>query len=48
MQFVLEREKQESERKRIEATEKPAASSNAKVVVTGAGKDGLPLTLDTK
>jgi regulator of protease activity HflC (stomatin/prohibitin superfamily) len=74
MQFVLEREKQEAERKRIEArgiadfqqivaqgiseqllrwkgieaTEKLAASPNAKVVVIGAGKDGLPLILDTK
>ncbi len=73
MQFVLEREKQEAERKRIEArgiadfqqivaqgiseqllrwkgieaTEKLAASPNAKVVVIGAGKDGLPLILDT-
>jgi regulator of protease activity HflC (stomatin/prohibitin superfamily) len=71
---VLEREKQEAERKRIEArgiadfqqivaqgiseqllrwkgieaTEKLAASPNAKVVVIGAGKDGLPLILDTK
>ncbi len=74
MQFVLEREKQEAERKRIEArgiadfqqivaqgiseqllrwkgieaTEKLAASPNAKVVVIGAGRDGLPLILDTK
>ena len=74
MQFVLEREKQEAERKRIEArgiadfqqivaqgiseqllrwkgieaTEKLAGSPNAKVVVIGAGKDGLPLILDTK
>lgn len=74
MQFVLEREKQEAERKRIEArgiadfqqivaqgiseqllrwkgieaTEKLSASPNAKVVVIGAGKDGLPLILDTK
>jgi regulator of protease activity HflC (stomatin/prohibitin superfamily) len=73
MQFVLERETQEAERKRIEArgiadfqqivaqgiseqllrwkgieaTEKLAASPNAKVVVIGAGKDGLPLILDT-
>ncbi len=74
MQFVLAREKQEAERKRIEArgiadfqqivaqgiseqllrwkgieaTEKLAASPNAKIVVIGAGKDGLPLILDTK
>lgn len=74
MQFVLLKEKQEAERKRIEAqgiadfqdivtkgisdpllrwkgieaTEKLAASPNAKVVVIGAGKDGLPLILDTK
>jgi regulator of protease activity HflC (stomatin/prohibitin superfamily) len=74
MQFVLEREKQEAERKRIEArgiadfqkivaegiseqllrwkgieaTEKLSASPNAKVVVIGAGRDGLPLILDTK
>lgn len=74
MEFVLLKEKQEAERKRIEArgiadfqdivtkgisdqllrwkgieaTEKLAASPNAKVVVIGAGKDGLPLILDTK
>ncbi len=74
MQFVLTKEKQEAERKRIEAqgisdfqkivvqgisdqllrwkgieaTEKLAMSPNAKVVVIGAGKDGLPLILDTK
>jgi regulator of protease activity HflC (stomatin/prohibitin superfamily) len=74
MQFVLLKEKQEAERKRIEAqgiadfqtivtkgisepllrwkgieaTEKLAASQNAKVVIIGAGKDGLPLILDTK
>jgi len=74
MQFVLTKEKQEAERKRIEAqgisdfqnivargisdqllrwkgieaTEKLASSPNAKVVVIGAGKDGLPLILDTK
>lgn len=74
MQFVLMKERQEAERKRIEAqgisdfqnivargiseqllrwkgieaTEKLASSPNAKVVVIGAGKDGLPLILDTK
>lgn len=74
MQFVLMKEKQEADRKRIEAqgisdfqkivvqgisdqllrwkgieaTEKLAMSPNAKVVVIGAGKDGLPLILDTK
>jgi prohibitin 1 len=74
MQFVLTKEKQEAERKRIEAqgiydfqtivargisenllrwkgieaTEELASSTNAKVVVIGAGKDGLPLILDTK
>ncbi|MBI4915588.1 MAG: prohibitin family protein [Acidobacteria bacterium] len=74
MQFVLLKEKQEAERKRIEAqgiadfqeivtkgisepllrwkgieaTEKIAQSPNAKVIVIGAGKDGLPLILDTK
>ncbi len=74
MQFVLLKEKQEAERKRIEAqgisdfqnivtkgisdpllrwkgieaTEKLASSANAKVIVIGAGKDGLPLILDTK
>jgi regulator of protease activity HflC (stomatin/prohibitin superfamily) len=74
MQFILLKEKQEAERKRIEAqgisdfqnivargiseqllrwkgieaTEKLAASTNAKVVIIGAGKDGLPLILDTK
>src|SRR5690606_33353271 len=71
MQFVLEREKQEAERKRIEAqgiadfqkivsqgisdqllkwkgieaTEKLAGSNNAKVIVIGSGKDGLPIIL---
>jgi len=74
MQFVLTKEKQEAERKRIEAqgisdfqnivtrgisepllrwkgieaTEKLAGSQNAKIVIIGAGKDGLPLILDTK
>ena len=74
MQFVLLKEKQEAERKGIEAqgisdfqnivtkgisdpllrwkgieaTEKLAASPNAKIVIIGAGKDGLPLILDTK
>jgi len=74
MEFVLTKEKQEAERKRIEArgiadfqdivtkgisepllrwkgieaTEKLAVSSNAKVVIIGAGKDGLPVILDTK
>ncbi len=74
MQFVLTKERQEADRKRIEAqgiadfqsivargiseqllrwkgieaTEKLAGSPNAKVVVIGAGKDGLPLILDTK
>ena len=71
MQFTLNRERQEAERKRIEgqgiadfqrivatgispellrwkgieATERIAQSSNAKVVVIGSGKDGLPLIL---
>ena len=71
MQFILAREKQEAERKRIEAqgiadfqkivstglnpmllqwkgieaTENLAASTNAKVVVIGNSKDGLPLIL---
>lgn len=71
MEFVLSKEQQEAERKRIEAqgiadfqrivslglndnmlkwkgieaTEKLAESANAKVVVIGAGKDGLPLIL---
>jgi prohibitin 1 len=74
MQFVLTKERQEADRKRIEAqgiadfqnivargiseqllrwkgieaTEKLAGSTNTKVVVIGAGKDGLPLILDTK
>jgi regulator of protease activity HflC (stomatin/prohibitin superfamily) len=74
MQFVLTKEKQEADRKRIEAqgisdfqkivvqgisdqllrwkgieaTEKIATSANAKVVIIGAGRDGLPLILDTK
>jgi regulator of protease activity HflC (stomatin/prohibitin superfamily) len=71
MSFILQKEKQEAERKRIEAqgiadfqrivsqslsqqllewkgietTEKLASSNNAKVVVIGAGKSGLPLIL---
>lgn len=74
MQFVLTKEKQEADRKRIEAqgiadfqnivakgiseallrwkgieaTEKLANSQNAKVVIIGSGKDGLPIILDTK
>jgi regulator of protease activity HflC (stomatin/prohibitin superfamily) len=74
MEFVLMKEKQEAERKRIEAkgisdfqnivaqgisqpllrwkgieaTEKLATSPNAKVIVIGAGKDGLPIILDTQ
>jgi len=74
MEFILTKEKQEAERKRIEAqgisdfqnivakgisepllrwkgieaTEKLAQSPNAKVIVIGAGKDGLPIILDTK
>jgi prohibitin 1 len=74
MQFVLAKEKQEAQRKRIEAqgisdfqrivvqgisdqllrwkgieaTEKLASSSNAKIVVIGSGKDGLPLIMNTQ
>jgi len=74
MQFVLTKEKQEADRKRIEAqgiadfqkivaqgisdnllrwkgieaTMKIAESNNAKVVIIGSGKDGLPIILDTK
>jgi prohibitin 1 len=74
MEFILTKEKQEADRKRIEAkgiadfqtivaqgisepllrwkgieaTEKLAASANTKVVIVGAGKDGLPVILDTK
>jgi prohibitin 1 len=74
MEFILAKERQEADRKRIEAkgiadfqsivaqgisepllrwkgieaTEKLAASQNAKVVIVGAGKDGLPIILDTK
>jgi regulator of protease activity HflC (stomatin/prohibitin superfamily) len=72
MQFVLEKERQEAERKRIEAkgvsdfqtivsqsinanllqwkgieaTETLAKSQNAKVVVIGAGRNGLPVILN--
>jgi regulator of protease activity HflC (stomatin/prohibitin superfamily) len=72
MQFVLEKERQEAERKRIEAkgvsdfqtivsqsinvnllqwkgieaTEALAKSQNAKIVVIGAGKNGLPVILN--
>lgn len=71
MQFILLKETQEAERKRIEAkgisdfqtivshgisdqllkwkgieaTERLASSNNAKVIVIGSGKDGLPLIL---
>lgn len=74
MEFVLTKEKQEADRKRIEAqgisdfqtivsagisdnllrwkgieaTEKLAQSANTKVIIVGAGKDGLPIILDTK
>ncbi len=74
MEFVLTKERQEADRKRIEAkgiadfqtivatgiseqllrwkgieaTEKIASSPNTKVVIVGAGKDGLPIILDTK
>ena len=74
MQFVLMKEKQEADRKRIEAegisdfqkivsqgindgllrwkgieaTAKLAESANAKVVVIGSGKDGLPIILGDK
>jgi prohibitin 1 len=74
MNFTLQKEKQEAERKRIEAqgiadfqrivatgisaqllewkgieaTEKLAASSNAKVVIIGNSKNGLPLVLEPK
>ncbi len=72
MSFILQKEKQEAERKRIEAqgiadfqrivaqgistqllewkgieaTEKLAASANAKVVIIGNPKNGLPLVLE--
>jgi regulator of protease activity HflC (stomatin/prohibitin superfamily) len=71
MEFILKREEQEADRKRIEAkgiadfqdivargisqqllqwkgieaTEKLANSPNSKVVIIGAGKDGLPIIL---
>jgi prohibitin 1 len=74
MNFILQKEKQEAERKRIEAqgiadfqkivaqgisaqllewkgieaTEKLAASSNAKVVIVGNAKNGLPLVLEPR
>jgi len=74
MEFILTKEKQEADRKRIEAkgiadfqtivaqgiseqllrwkgieaTEKLANSANTKVIIVGAGKDGLPVILDTK
>ncbi len=74
MEFILTKEKQEADRKRIEAkgiadfqaivaagiseqllrwkgieaTEKLANSSNTKVIIVGAGKDGLPIIMDTK
>ncbi len=73
MKYVLERTRQEAERKRIEAagiadfqaiiskglsdkiiewkgieaTEKLAESPNAKVIIVGSGKDGLPVILNT-
>lgn len=71
MEFILTKERQEADRKRIEAqgiadfqrivaqgiseqllrwkgieaTEKLANSTNAKVIIVGAGKDGLPIIL---
>jgi len=74
MNFILQKEKQEAERKRIEAqgiadfqkivaqgispqllewkgieaTEKLAASNNAKIVIVGNTKNGLPLVLEPK
>ena len=74
MEFILMKEKQEADRKRIEAkgisdfqnivaqgisepllrwkgieaTEKLANSPNTKIIIVGAGKDGLPIILDTK
>jgi len=74
MSFILQKEKQEAERKRIEAqgiadfqkivaagispqllewkgieaTEKLATSSNAKVVIIGNPKNGLPLVLEPR
>jgi prohibitin 1 len=74
MSFILQKEKQEAERKRIEAqgiadfqkivaqgispqllewkgieaTEKLATSTNAKIVVIGNPKNGLPLVLEPK
>ncbi|HVH71154.1 MAG TPA: prohibitin family protein [Candidatus Dormibacteraeota bacterium] len=74
MNFILQKEKQEAERKRIEAqgiadfqkivtagisaqllewkgieaTEKLASSANAKVVIVGNTKNGLPLVLEPK
>ena len=71
MEFVLTKERQEADRKRIEAqgiadfqgivaqgiseqllrwkgieaTEKLASSTNAKVIVVGSGRDGLPIIL---
>jgi regulator of protease activity HflC (stomatin/prohibitin superfamily) len=74
MEFILLKERQEADRKRIEAkgiadfqtivaagiseqllrwkgieaTEKIAQSPNTKVVIVGAGRDGLPIILDTK
>jgi prohibitin 1 len=74
MEFVLAKERQEADRKRIEAkgiadfqsivaqgiseqllrwkgieaTEKIANSQNTKVIIVGAGKDGLPIIMDTK
>ena len=46
MSFILQKEKQEGERKRIEAAEKLALSNNTKVVVIGNPKNGLPLVLE--
>jgi len=74
MEFILTKERQEADRKRIEAqgiadfqrivaagiseqllrwkgieaTEKLANSTNTKVIIVGAGKDGLPIIMDTK
>lgn len=46
MEFVLQRERKEAERKRIEATEKLAFSTDHGTIVISVGKGGPPIILN--
>ena len=48
MQFVLAKERQEADHKRIEAKGiTDFQTMSTKVIILGSGKDGLPVILDT-